>query len=34
MGYIVFTYTFHLWGDRNENRTAITKEVAHVAGAK
>ena len=34
MGYIVFTYTFHLWGDRNENHTATTKEVAHVAGAK
>jgi hypothetical protein len=34
MGYIVFTYTFHLWGDRNENRAATTKEVVHVAGAK
>jgi hypothetical protein len=34
MGYIVFTYTFHLWGDRNENHTATTKEVGHVAGAK
>jgi hypothetical protein len=34
MGYIVFTYTFHLWRDRNENRAATTKEVVHVAGAK
>jgi hypothetical protein len=34
MGYIVFTYTFHLWGNKNENRSASTKDVAHVAGAK
>jgi hypothetical protein len=27
-GYIVFTYTFHLWGDKNE------KSAEHVAGAK
>ena len=25
MGYIVFTYTFHLWGDKNDNRTASAK---------
>ncbi len=34
MGYIVFTYTFHLWGNRNENRSASAKDVGHVAGAK
>jgi hypothetical protein len=34
MGYAVFTYTFHLWGDRNENRSASAKDVGHVAGAK
>ena len=28
MGYIVFTYTFHLWGDENENRTATAKRRA------
>jgi hypothetical protein len=33
-GYIVFTYTLHLWGDRNENRTAHAKDLGHVAGAK
>jgi len=33
-GYIVFTYTFHLWGSKEENRAALTKEVGHVAGAK
>jgi hypothetical protein len=27
-GYIVFTYTFHLWGDKNE------KSAEHVAGVK
>jgi hypothetical protein len=32
-GYIVFTYTFHLWGDKKEN-AALTKPVDHVAGAK
>src|SRR6184192_2547005 len=26
-GYIVFTYTFHLWGSKEENRAALTKEV-------
>src|SRR5207237_977052 len=25
-GYIVFTYTFHLWGSKEENRAALTKE--------
>ena len=34
MGYIVFTYTFHLWGNRRENRSASAKDVGHVAGAK
>ena len=34
MGYIVFTYTFHLWGDKNENQPAPAKNVQHVAGAK
>jgi hypothetical protein len=34
MGYVVFTYTFHLWGDRNENRSASAKDVGHVVGAK
>jgi hypothetical protein len=34
MGYIVFTYTFHLWGDKNENQPAPAKNVGHVAGAK
>jgi hypothetical protein len=33
-GYVVFTYTLHLWGDRNENRPAHAKNVGHVAGAK
>ncbi len=33
-GYIVFTYTFHLWGSKEQNRAALTKEVGHVAGAK
>jgi hypothetical protein len=33
MGYVVFTYTFHLWGNRNENKSAAAKDV-HVAGAK
>jgi hypothetical protein len=34
MGYVVFTYTFHLWSNRNENRSASPKEVGHFAGAK
>jgi hypothetical protein len=33
-GYIVFTYTFHLWGSKEENRAALTKDVGRVAGAK
>jgi len=32
-GYIVFTYTFHLWGREKEN-AALTKPIEHVAGAK
>ena len=34
MGYIVFTYTFHLWGDRDENQSVAAKDVRHVPGAK
>ena len=34
MGYIVFTYTFHVWSNRSENRSASAKDVGHVAGAK
>lgn len=34
MGYIVFTYTLHLWGDRSENHAAPAKDVGHVAGTK
>jgi hypothetical protein len=33
-GYIVFTYTLHLWGDRNENRTVHAKDIGRVAGVK
>jgi hypothetical protein len=33
-GYIVFTYTFHLWGDKKENRAGLTKSGERVAGAK
>jgi hypothetical protein len=32
-GYIVFTYTFHLWG-REKEHAALTKPIEHVAGAK
>ncbi len=32
-GYIVFTYTFHLWG-REKKNAASTTPIAHVAGAK
>jgi hypothetical protein len=32
-GYIVFTYTFHLWGDKKEN-APLTKPIQPVAGAK
>jgi len=34
MGYIVFTYTFHIWGDRNEKQSISSKDVEHVPGAK
>jgi len=34
MGYVVFTYTLHLWGDKNEDHSAPAKDVGHVAGAK
>jgi hypothetical protein len=34
MGYIVFTYTFHLWGEKSESQPAPAKDVGHVAGAK
>gem|GEM_PF-351660 len=34
MGYVVFTYTLHLWGDRSENRATAAKDVVHVPGAK
>ena len=33
-GYIVFTYTFHLWGGKQDNRAAPTKDSGHVAGTK
>jgi len=32
-GYIVFTYTFHLWGGKKEN-APLTKPIQRVAGAK
>jgi hypothetical protein len=32
MGYVVFTYTFHLWGDKNDKSPASDK--MHVAGIK
>ena len=32
-GYIVFTYTFHLWGGKREN-APLTKPIQHVTGAK
>src|SRR5881392_1745575 len=32
-GYIVFTYTFHLWR-REKEHAALTKPIDHVAGAK
>jgi hypothetical protein len=34
MGYIVFTYTLHLWGDKKGNEAAAAKDVGHVPGAK
>jgi hypothetical protein len=33
-GYIVFTYTFHLWGDKKESHAGLTKSGERVAGAK
>lgn len=33
-GYIVFTYTFHLWGGAKETSSTLTKHVEHVPGAK
>src|SRR5436305_13529647 len=33
-GYIVFTYTFHLWGDKKENHAGLTKSGEGVAGLK
>jgi hypothetical protein len=33
-GYIVFTYTFHLWGDKKENSAGLSKSDERVAGAK
>ncbi len=32
MGYVVFTYTFHLWGDKNDK--SPVSEKMHVAGIK
>ena len=34
MGYVVFTYTFHLWGGKKEERAPLTKRAERVAGAK
>ena len=34
MGYVVFTYTFHLWGSKEENRATLRNRVEGVAGAK
>jgi hypothetical protein len=34
MGYIVFTYTLHVWGDRKESNAAFAKDMEYVAGAK
>jgi hypothetical protein len=33
-GYVVFTYTFHLWHGKNGDEAAPTKEVERVGGAK
>jgi hypothetical protein len=33
-GYIVFTYTFHLWGDKKENRAGLTKSGEGVTSVK
>ena len=34
LGYVVFTYTFHLWGDKKESGAISTKSVERVAGVK
>jgi len=34
MGYIVFTYTFHLWGGKEESHAPPVNRVEPVAGAK
>src|SRR5213075_2489949 len=34
MGYIVFTYTFHLWGDKKENHAVLTKGGERVGDVK
>jgi hypothetical protein len=34
LGYVVFTYTFHLWGGKKENRVAFTKSVERVTAVK
>ena len=34
LGYVVFTYTFHLWGDKKESGAVSTKSVERVAGVK
>ena len=33
-GYIVFTYTFHLWGDKKENHAVLTKGGERVGDVK
>src|SRR5438034_7370811 len=33
-GYIVFTYTFHLWGDKKENHAVLTKIGERVGDVK
>jgi hypothetical protein len=34
MGYIVFTYTLHVWGAKNGNESMSAKGTGHVPGAK
>src|SRR5262245_36372812 len=34
LGYVVFTYTFHLWRGKQESGAAPDKDIGHVAGAK
>jgi hypothetical protein len=33
-GYIVFTYTFHLWGGKRENGAGLTKSDERGVGEK